>query len=85
MEDRHFHQLKIHVFDTDIQREIVLAVLRAYEWNQSKAAAALGMNEERLRNVIKDTNFKKMDGRGKDTNLQFNPYRLGESGNPTKT
>jgi DNA-binding protein Fis len=81
VEDRHFHQLKIHVFDTDIQREIVmplkrtafLAVLRAYEWNQSKAAAALGMNEEGLRSVIKDTNF------------QFNPCRLGESGNPTKT
>jgi transcriptional regulator with GAF, ATPase, and Fis domain len=37
-----------------MKRRAIIAVLRAYEWNQSKAADALGLSEGGLRHVIKD-------------------------------
>ena len=40
-----------------MKRRAILAVLRAYEWNQSKAADALGLSEEGLRHVIKDAHL----------------------------
>ncbi|UCE63791.1 MAG: hypothetical protein JSU59_01125 [Nitrospirota bacterium] len=40
-----------------MKRRAILAVLRAYEWNQSKAADALGLSEEGLRHVIKDADL----------------------------
>ena len=86
MERQTFHHLQIRDCDTVVQREMilpvkrraVLAVLRALDWNQSKAADALGLSEEELSDVIKDSPLQKERWGGEERSLQTQPIPEGQ-------
>jgi DNA-binding NtrC family response regulator len=50
-----FPQKKLESY---LPRRAILTLLRAFEWNQSQAADALGVSEKALREAMKNANLQ---------------------------